>query len=92
MALAFEDKQGADRKRKGTKYFVAPYKGLQDSLGFWIPWRRFWILCQWNLRLQISIFRGISHSLRCIFNSKAQDSGIHNQNFLDYRFQKQKFP
>ena len=38
MALAFEDKQGADRKRKGTKYFVAPHKGLQDSLGFWIPW------------------------------------------------------
>ena len=49
MALAFEDKQGADRKRKGTKYFVAPYKGLQDSLGFWIPRQGFQILCQWNL-------------------------------------------
>ena len=56
--MAFEDKQGADRKRKGTKYLVTPYTGLQDSLGFWIPWRRFWILCQWNLRLQIQSLGG----------------------------------
>ena len=28
---------------------IAPYKSIQDSLGFWIPSRGFWILCQWNL-------------------------------------------
>ena len=36
--------------------FIAPYKGIQYSLGFWIPRRGFWIpstgfhvFCQWNL-------------------------------------------
>ena len=35
---------------------VIAYKGIHDSLGFWIPRREFWILgtgfwilCQWNL-------------------------------------------
>ena len=28
----------------------APFKGIQDSLGFCIPRRGFRILCQWNLR------------------------------------------
>ena len=54
MALAFEDKQGADRKRKGTKYFVAPYKGLQDSLGFWILWRR--VLDSLSVELKVADF------------------------------------
>ena len=35
--------------------FIAPYKQIQGSLGFWIPRRNwildsgFWILCQWYL-------------------------------------------
>ena len=28
---------------------IAPCKGVQDSLEFWIPRRQFRILCQWNL-------------------------------------------
>ena len=45
MALAFEDKQGADRKRKGTKYFVAHIRDsktvldsgfLGDGSGFFV--------------------------------------------------------
>ena len=53
--------------------FTAPYKQIQDSLGFWIPRRNwildsgFWILCQWYLdsgfqslvafRIQWTVFR-----------------------------------
>ena len=81
MALAFEDKQGADRKRKGTKYFVAPYKGLQDSLGFWIPWRRFWILCQWNLRFQSPGFRNPQAKFPGLQIPEAKISLIPNSHF-----------
>ena len=28
---------------------ITPCKGIQDSLGFWIPGIEFRILCQWNL-------------------------------------------
>ena len=28
---------------------VAPRKGIQDSLGFWIPGTEFRFLCQWDL-------------------------------------------
>jgi len=43
-----------------------------------------------ELRFQIPIFSGIPHSLSCILNSKVQDSGIHKQNFLDYRIPQAK--
>ena len=33
---------------------IAPYKRIQDSLGFWIPSRGFWILCQWNLDSEVA--------------------------------------
>ena len=28
---------------------VAPRKGIQDSLGFWIPGTEFRFLCEWDL-------------------------------------------
>ena len=30
-------------------YCIAPLKGIQGSLGFWIPRHGFRIICQWNL-------------------------------------------
>ena len=58
---------------------VVVIKGIQDSFGFWIqvPYSG---LCQW-----ISIVSGIPDSLSCIPDSKAQDSGLHKQNFLGFR-------
>ena len=59
----------------GNKYRALTCRGIQDSIGFWIPRRgfripgaRFQILCQWNLDsgLRIPIVRGISNSLSSI--------------------------
>ena len=59
---------------------------MQDNLGFWTPRHGFriegtglLILCQWKWgnsgtpKLRIPIVDGISDSLNCIPNSKAQD-------------------
>ena len=51
-------------------------KTVLDS-GFQVPYSG---LCQW-----ISIVSGIPYSLSCIPDSKAQDSGLHKQNFLGFR-------
>ena len=32
-----------------ASFTIAPCKGIQDSLGFWVPVPGFRILCQWNL-------------------------------------------
>ena len=55
---------------------LSPCKGIQDSLGFWIPNR---IL---GIGFQI-FFSGtwIPDSYSCIPDSKAQDSGFHMQKF-----------
>ena len=44
---------------------LVAYKGIQDSLGFWIPRREFrvlvtgfWILCQWNLDSRFQSLKG----------------------------------
>ena len=59
--------------------FVAPCKGIQDSLGFWIPDHR---LLSLELGFRIPVVSGIPDSLICIADYKVQDSG----------FQKQKYP
>ena len=73
----------------------ASCKGIQDSLGFWIPRRGFRIpgtgfriLCQRNLDPGFQSLGGIPDSLSyipdsfsCIPDSKAQDST--SKNFLD---------
>ena len=66
----------------------ASCKGIQDSLGIWIPRPGFWIpgtgfriLCQRNLDLGFQSLSGIPDSLSCIPDSKAQDS--KSKNFLD---------
>ena len=53
---------------------VAPCKAIQDSLIFWIP--RGGFQSSMKLGFWIPIFSGIPDSLRCIPDSKAQDSGF----------------
>ena len=66
----------------------APRKGIQDSLGLWIPHRGFRIP---STGLQTPIVSGIPDSMSCIPNSKAQASGFHKQKFpLLTRCPKQK--
>ena len=73
-----------------------PLKRIQDSLGFWILdsgffIRRTWILVFQSLvGFQIPIISGIPDSSCCIPDSKAQYSGFHSENLLDFGFQKQK--
>ena len=73
-----------------------PYKGIQDSLGFWIPRRGFWILgtrfqsFSVELGFWIRIVRRIPDSLSCILDSKAQDFGFHKQNFPRFRIARAK--
>ena len=61
---------------------LTPCKGIQDSLGFWIPHRGFRIpgtglqSLSVELGIWIPIVRGISDSLSCIPDSKAQDCGF----------------
>ena len=76
-----------------TRICLGPYKGIQDSLGFWIPYRRFWILgtgfqsLSVELWFWIAIVSGIPDSLSCIPDSKVHDSGFHRQIFPDSGFQ-----
>ena len=56
----------------------APRKGIQDSLGLWIPHRGFRIP---STGLRTPIVSGIPDSMSCIPNSKAQASGFHKQKF-----------
>ena len=66
---------------------VAPCKGIEDTLGFWIPRRGFRIPATGfrslsvELGLWISIVSGSPDFLSCIPNSKAQHSRFHKQNF-----------
>ena len=63
---------------------AAPRKGIQDSLGLWIPRRGFRILgtgfqyLSVELGFWIPIVSGIP-------DSKAQDSGFHKLKFPGYR-------
>ena len=60
----------------------AKCKGIQDSLGFWIPPRGF----------RIPIISGIPDSWSCILDSKAQDSTFYKLKFPGFWLHKQKFP
>ena len=66
----------------------APCKGIQGSLGFWLPHHGFRIpgieipdSLSVVLEFRIPIVSRIPDSLSCILDSKAQDSGFHKQNF-----------
>ena len=65
----------------------APCKGIQDSLGFWIPRHGFRILgtgfqsLQVKLGFWIPIVSRIPDSLSCFADSKTRDSGFHKQTF-----------
>ena len=85
--------------RESFGWFVqnfAKYKGIQDSLGFWIPRRGFRIpgagfqSFSVELGFWIPIVRGIPDSLSCILDSKAQEFGFHKQNFPRFRIPQAK--
>ena len=78
------------RNSRLLKLRPAPRKGIQDSLGFWIPHRGFRIP---GTGLRIPIVSGIPDSVSCIPDSKAQASGFYNQKFLRLTiWPKQNFP
>ena len=69
----------------------APCKGIQDSLGFWIPHQipnsspLLPDSLSVELRFWIPIVSGIPNSLSCIPDSNAQDSGFHKQKFPGFQ-------
>ena len=70
-------------KRKFTFCFVLfsrPCKEIQDSLGFWIPRRRFRIQIILHL-YSVDVGFRIPDFYSCIPDSKAQDSGFYKQKF-----------
>ena len=68
------------------------FKAIQDSRGFHAVDFEFQVLDSLSLKLgiRIAIVTGISDSLTCIPDSKAQESGSHNSNFPDSKFQQPK--
>ena len=66
---------------------IAPCQGIQDSLGFWILFRGFWIpgagfqSSSVERGFWIPFLSGISEYLSPILDSKVLDSGYHEQNF-----------
>ena len=69
----------------------APCKGIQDSLGFWIPRHGFRIPGTGFQSLSVEpgfwipIASGVADSLSCIPDAKARDSGFHMQIFSGFR-------
>ena len=68
---------------------LAPCKGIQDSLGFWIPSGGFRIpatgfrfRCQWNLDSRLQSLVG---SRLLVIFSEALDSGPQKQRFPGFR-------
>ena len=65
----------------------APCKGIQDSLGFWIPRHGFRIpgtgfqSLSVELGFWIPIASGVADSLSCFADSKTRDSGFHKETF-----------
>ena len=81
-------------EQRWTKVCFAPCKGIQDSVGFWIPRRGFRIpgtgfqSLSVEVGFWISIVSGIPDALSCISNSKApENSGFRKHNFLGFRIQ-----
>ena len=65
-----------------SRALFAPHKGIQDLDSIqWILDFMYWI----------PIVSRSPESLSCIPDSKAQDSGFHSKNLLDFGFQKQNF-
>ena len=78
------------KRKQNCKDSVAPCKGIQDSLGFWISHRGFRIPGSWfqylslELGFWIPVVSGILDSLSRFPDSKDQDSGFHKQKFLGF--------
>ena len=62
--------------------FLAPCKGIQDSLSFSITRYGFWIL---GIGFRIPIVSGIPDSLSCILDYKTHDPGFHKQSFPGFQ-------
>ena len=74
------------------------FKGIENSLRFWIPLRVFQIpgakfrSLSVELEFKIPIFSEILHSSRGIPDPKAVIPDPRNKILPDFRFHKQKFP
>ena len=66
-------------------------EGIQDSLGFWIPYPGFRIpgtgfqSLLVEVAFRLPIVSNIPDSLSCILDYKTPDSGFHEQEFPGYR-------
>ena len=73
--------------RRSQSSTIAPCQGIQDSLGFWIPFRGFWIpgagfqSSSVERGFWIPFLSGISEYLSPILDSKVLVSGYHDLNF-----------
>ena len=65
---------------KNTTQLLAPCKGIQDSLGFWIP-----DSLSKELGFRIPMVSAIPVSLSCIMDSKIQDSTFHRIKFRKFQ-------
>ena len=77
--------------QQGLLWLYTVLRGIQDSLGLWIPRRGFRIPGTWSQSLSvkagfwIQIVSRIPDSLSCTPESKAQDYGFLKQNFPQFR-------
>ena len=71
------------KKWDSNAFTFAPcVKGIQDSLGFWIPGTEFFSLSV-KLGFRILIVRGIPDPTSCNPDYNAEDSEFHRKNFQD---------
>ena len=63
-------------------FLYSGFHEVNSGLWYWIPD---------SLMVEHSIVKGDLDSLRCIPDSKAQDSRFHKKDFGNSRFHKQKF-
>ena len=86
-----QDSGFSNKMLNGFNSGFAPCKGIQDSLGFWIPRHGFRIpgtgfqSLSVELGFWIPIASGVADSLSCIPDAKARDSGFHMQIFSGFR-------
>ena len=79
-------------KHKQYQNCFIPCKGIQDSLGFWVPRHGFRILCTgfYSLSVKVGFWIPIASvipdSLSCIPDSKTQDSRFHKQKIPGFRY------
>ena len=78
-------------KATELKVPVAPRKGIQDSLGFWIPGTEFRFLCQWDLDSGFQSWEGFRITW-AVFQIPKSRIRIAQPKFLIFRIPQAKIP